>query len=82
MGIDIMKKRLLSALFLTHRNLAVSISVKDKATVDAHGYVIPNNQGACALVQVQFERITYRRGLRRCSFRRIGQCQSLRVWDE
>ena len=39
MGIDIMEKRLLSALFLTHRNLAVSkMKVKDKATVDAHGY--------------------------------------------
>jgi hypothetical protein len=30
-------KRLLDALFLAHRNLAVSYSVKDKATVDAHG---------------------------------------------
>jgi len=25
---------------------------------------------------------TYRRGLLRCSFRQVGQCESLEVWDE
>ena len=82
MGADIMEKRLLSACFDVWKSGSFNNLVKNKATVDAHGYVIPNNHGACALVQVLFECITYRRGLRRCSFRQDGRCQSLYTWDE
>ena len=82
MGDDIMEKRLLSACFDVWKSGSFNNLVKNKATVDAHGYVIPNNHGACALVQVLFECITYRRGLRRCSFRQDGRCQSLYTWDE
>ena len=32
------------------------------------GMLYQNIQGACVLMQVRFVRITYRRGLRRCSF--------------
>lgn len=38
-GTYIYGKRLLDALFLTNQNFATSNSVKDKATVDAYGYV-------------------------------------------
>lgn len=39
MGHTYMIRRLSDALFLTAGNLAVSIVVKYKATIDAHGYV-------------------------------------------
>ena len=69
----ILERRTCDALCLTARNLAVSkLSVKNQSNKDAHGYVISD-----------ISRIyTYQRGLRRCSFRQIGRCQSLETWDE
>ena len=81
-GDDIMEKRLLSACFDVWKSGSFNNLVKNKATVDAHGCVVPNNHRICALAQVQFECFTYRRGLRRCSFRQDGRCQSLYTWDE
>lgn len=46
-GTYIYGKRLLDALFLTNQNFATSNSVKDKATVDAYGYVL-QTYCACA----------------------------------
>jgi hypothetical protein len=58
--------------------------VKDAATVDAHGYVYIHIG-----INAVFEKMalmpgvsSYRRGLLRCSFYYIGQCEGLRVWDE
>ena len=58
--VSIYGKALLDALFLTHRNLAVpKLIVKQQSNNDVHGYDIYNNV------------YSYRRGLRRCSFRTI-----------
>lgn len=47
-------KRLLDALFLTNQNFATSNSVKDKATVDAYGYVFADILCLCLLYSVQW----------------------------
>ena len=69
--VSIYEKALLDALFLTLRNLAVpKLVVKQQSNNDVHGYDIYNNV------------YSYRRGLRRCSFRLQKQCQSFEEWDE
>ena len=68
MGIHIMIRRLLDALFLTPENFATfQDGVERKAMVDIHMCVIP-----CWHItfSVMCSRLTYRRGLLRCSFRR------------
>ncbi len=70
--VSIYGKALLDALFLTLRNLAVpKLVVKQQSNNDVHGYDI-------YIIYVY----SYRRGLRRCSFRLQKQCQSFEEWDE
>lgn len=80
------EKALLDALCLTTRNLAVpKLSVNNQSNNDVHGYVISDKWFADShhWLRCSHSRLyTYRRGLRRCSFRQIGRCQSLETWDE
>ena len=63
--VSIYEKALLDALFLTLRNLAVpKLVVKQQSNNDVHGYDIYNNV------------YSYRRGLRRCSFRLKGDARA------
>ena len=65
--VSIYEKALLDALFLTHWNLAVphQTSVKNKATMTSMGMVYMFNNV-----------YSYRRGLRRCSFRLKGDARA------
>ena len=79
-----MEEALLGALYLTLRNLAVPQTSHGQCNNDAHGYVISVLKkqefiiGLLLMVRVYH----IRRGLRRCSFLLVGQCQSLEEWDE
>ena len=87
-GDDIVERRLLGALVLTFWNLANSQQfVKDKATVDATGYV-SSVQMLCYYCQwvvgsmAIWSYICISAWGLRCSFRQTGQCESLKTWDE
>lgn len=72
---------------LTYRNVANSNLCQEQCSGDAVCAVCnmpaPPNAYASARGCAREGRcmITYRRGLRRCSFNRDGQCDSLYVWD-
>ena len=73
-------KALLDALCLTHRNLAVPQTfVKHQSNNDVHGYVVSDIRFADShyrLLCISRRLYTYRRGLRRCSFRQTGDARA------
>lgn len=75
----------LSLCLLTHGNLAVPQTIRQKQSNGRCSWVCNIRlfiaDSHCWLL-LMLTYINIRRGLRRCSSRRIGRCQSLHVWDE
>lgn len=90
-----MGKAFTSALFLDNlKSRKFPRYSQDKATVDAHGmffmntpclsaiYVHTTLVGAYVWEWQGVSYINHRRGFLRCSFNCIGQCESLKLWNE
>lgn len=75
----------LTLCLLTHGNLAVPQTIRQKQSNGRCSWVCNIRlfiaDSHCWLL-LMLTYINIRRGLRRCSSRRIGRCQSLHVWDE
>ena len=77
-----MERRLLDALSLATQNFATSNPVKEQSNGRCPVGMFYTTMTLFAYAS-KVERVyTYRRGLRRCSFYWIGQCEGLELRDE